>query len=242
MVDEITIPALPCASIKDMVEFYVALGFEITYQQTRPNGYAAVRRGGIELHFFSMKGYEPANSYSTCLVMVPDADALYKAFSEGLRAHYGRVPVAGIPRMNKPNNNNVHGDRRFNVVDPGGNWIRFIQKNSAKSDGGTPQWSPGEGSKLAQAIQTAGILADSHGDYAAAAKLLDAALAREANPAATERFRALVARAWVAATMDDQALAKSILADLREIVLTGDEWAALTAELERASELERMLE
>lgn len=35
--------------------------------------------------------------------------------------------------------------------------------------------------KLAQAIQTAGILADSHGDYAAA-KLLDVALKREANP------------------------------------------------------------
>lgn len=125
MADEITIPTPPCASINKTLEFYGALGFEITYKQERPNTYACVRRGGIELNFFSMKRYEPADFYSTCIVLVPDIDALHKQFSDGLRARYGKIPVAGIPRMNKPNNN-ADGDRRFNVVDPGGNWIRFI--------------------------------------------------------------------------------------------------------------------
>jgi hypothetical protein len=69
---EITIPILPCHSINEMLEFYRVLGFEVTYQQSKPNTYAVVCRGDIELHFFSMRGYEPANSYSTCYVRVPD--------------------------------------------------------------------------------------------------------------------------------------------------------------------------
>jgi len=237
MADEVMIPALPCASIKETLEFYVALGFEITYQQQRPNVYASVRRGGIELHFFSLKGYVPADSYSTCLVIVPDADALHKAFSEGLRAHYGKVPLAGIPRISKPNHNNADGDRRFIVVDPGGNWIRFIQRASESTNKGYQVAS----TKLAQAIHTAGILADSHGDHAAAAKLLDVALAREANPSAKERLQVMVARAWVAVTMDDQTLARTILDDIRQIPLRDDERGALAAELKRADELEQLL-
>ena len=51
MTDEITIPLLPCRAIKEMLEFYRALGFEVTYQQSKPNTYAVVRRGGIELQY-----------------------------------------------------------------------------------------------------------------------------------------------------------------------------------------------
>src|SRR5690606_22673359 len=107
MTNEITIPALPCASINETVEFYVALGFEITYQQTHPNNYAVVKHEDIELHFFSMKGYEPKDSYSTCLVMVEDTDMIYQTFAASLRQHYGKLPVTGIPRIGRPNNNNV---------------------------------------------------------------------------------------------------------------------------------------
>jgi hypothetical protein len=66
MANEMTIPILPCRSINDTLEFYGALGFEIAYQQERPNTYACVKLGDINLHVFSMKEYEPANSYSTC--------------------------------------------------------------------------------------------------------------------------------------------------------------------------------
>jgi hypothetical protein len=101
MADEIMIPILPCHSVNDMFEFYTALGFEITYRQEKPNVYGAVQRGGIQLHFFSMRGYDPAQSYSTCLVLVPDAEALRQAFVEGLRAHYGKLPASGIPRITR---------------------------------------------------------------------------------------------------------------------------------------------
>ena len=72
MADEITFPILPCRSIDETLTFYTALGFEITYKQARPNTYACVKREGIELHFFTLKGYEPKDSYSTCFVLVSD--------------------------------------------------------------------------------------------------------------------------------------------------------------------------
>jgi hypothetical protein len=37
-----------------------------TFRQRSPNPYAVVRRGGIELQFFGLKQYEPAESVSTC--------------------------------------------------------------------------------------------------------------------------------------------------------------------------------
>ena len=43
---ERTIPILPCRSIDDLLAFYRALGFAVTYQQERPNTYAVVVRGG----------------------------------------------------------------------------------------------------------------------------------------------------------------------------------------------------
>ena len=56
MTNEICIPLLPCHSIDETLTFYRALDFEVTYQQAKPNLYAVVQRGGIELHFFAMQG------------------------------------------------------------------------------------------------------------------------------------------------------------------------------------------
>ena len=36
------IPMLPCGDIDTIAEFYVALGFKVTYRQTKPNPYLAV--------------------------------------------------------------------------------------------------------------------------------------------------------------------------------------------------------
>lgn len=46
------IPILPCSSIDEALAFYEALGFTVTYRQTKPNTYACVKYGGIELNFF----------------------------------------------------------------------------------------------------------------------------------------------------------------------------------------------
>lgn len=46
--------------------------------------------------------FDPADSYGSCIVSVPDVGALHASFAAGLRAAYGKVPVAGIPRMTRP--------------------------------------------------------------------------------------------------------------------------------------------
>ena len=169
-------------------------------------------------------------------MLVLDADDLYQAFVDGLRHHYGKLPIAGIPRITRPNNNNSAGYRRFNVIDPGGNWIRFGQKVETPKN--EESISPKTTStRLSRAIQAADLLADSKGDYAAAAKTLDAALARDEPESTVHRVQALVARATVAITMGDQSLARSILTEIRQLPLHDDEHAALIDELQRADDL-----
>ena len=200
MANEITIPALPCRSINEMLEFYVALGFQITYQQSRPNTYAVVKYEDINLHFFTMKGYEPKDSYTTCLVLVPDLAGLHQTFSSGLRSHYGKLPVAGIPRISKLNKSNADKQLRFNVIDPGGNWVRFIPQGeppalSSENDETEAQ------SKLSRATRAADWMIEAHGDFAGAAKMMDKALADEQPAPPAHRFQALVLRAGLAARL-----------------------------------------
>jgi catechol 2,3-dioxygenase-like lactoylglutathione lyase family enzyme len=79
MANEITIPALPCPSIDEVVTFYEALGFRRTYHQTKPNPYVVVRREDWEMHFFGMDGFDPETSYGTCVVQVPDTATTWRA-------------------------------------------------------------------------------------------------------------------------------------------------------------------
>lgn len=236
MANEITIPALPCRSIDETLEFYVALGFEVTYRQARPNTYGVVKYEDINLHFFTMKGYEPKDSYSTCLVLVPDLGALHAVFCSGLRSHYGKLPVAGIPRISKLNNSNSDQQLRFNVNDPGGNWVRFIQKGEQPA---APQKEAH--TKLARAVHAADWLVEAHDDNQAAAQMLDKALAQAESASPEDRVRALVLRAAIAYALDDVPLARSLLSEVRQIPLDDTQRTTLAAELERATDLERSL-
>lgn len=167
MANELTIPLLPCPSIDEIASFYEMLGFEITYRQTRPNPHVAVRRDDINLHFFGMDDYDPAQSYSTCLVIVADTGELFEAFAAGMRSVHGKVLISGIPRMTRPR---LRNDRYtgFTVVDPGGNWIR-INKAAREPEAQT---------KLAKAMENAARQADAHGDERQGLKILEGALKR----------------------------------------------------------------
>jgi len=166
---ERTIPILPCRSIDDVLAFYRALGFTVTYQQQRPNTFAIVARGGIELQFFVLKELDPAASYSTCYVITQDVDALYESFRGGLRATFGRIPSRGIPRIG-PLRDMAYGVRQFIVVDPGGNYIRIGQPIVAR-----PALATETGGRLERALEAAIMLADSRSDEAGAAKVLESA-------------------------------------------------------------------
>lgn len=167
MTNELTIPLLPCPSIDEIASFYEMLGFEITYRQTRPNPHIAVRREDINLHFFGMDDYDPAQSYSTCLVIVADTSELFEAFAAGMRSVHGKLLISGIPRMTRPR---LRNDRYtgFTVVDPGGNWIRI---NKATQE-------PEARTKLAKAMENAARLADAKGDEQQALRILEGALKR----------------------------------------------------------------
>lgn len=234
MPTELTIPGLPCRDLNDVLPFYTALGFDVTYRQERPNPYAAVRRGGIQLHFFGVPEFDPATSMGSVVVLVPDTGALHAAFAAGLRAEYGKVPVSGIPRMTRPRpKQGVPAG--FTVVDPGGNWLR-ISRHSAAEDGSDDGPAPGEG-RLARVVANAARQADSHGDEGAAIRVLVNGLARHADAPPAGRLPALVYLAELRLRTGEPDVALALLAEVDALELSAADRAAVATDLATAAEL-----
>ncbi|MFD8019755.1 bleomycin resistance protein [Streptomyces lavendulae] len=229
---EKTIPILPCQTIQPVLDFYTTLGFEVTFQQKSPNAYAAVQRGGIQLHFFGMKQYEPAESFSTCIVQTDDVDGLHEIFRARLKAAYGRVPNRGLPRLG-PLKNTSHGVRQFLMTDPGGNCIRVGQQTSDDQ-----HHRPAPKETFARALHHAALLADSKEDPAGAAKIIDRALSLEdERPTPVQLLRLLVLRADVAARLGEKDTATSALAAATAVHLTPEEQESVRDDLERLTQL-----
>jgi hypothetical protein len=152
------------------------------------------------------------------------------------------APSAGIPRIT-PLRDKSGGGRGFNVIDPGGNWIRISQHTPIVNDENGQDHSQKEAS-IQQSIetdQTAELLAESKGDYAGSAKLLDNALAQAESEYPMQRVPALITRAGVAITMDDKQLAQERLTAVRQISLDEADRAKLIVELEQANDFEQLL-
>jgi catechol 2,3-dioxygenase-like lactoylglutathione lyase family enzyme len=224
------IPLLPCRSIDDQIDFYEALGFEVTYRQKVPNAFAAVQRGAIELQFFTLKGYEPANSYSTCYVMASNVDELYADFRAGLKQALGRVPSRGIPRIGAIGDMS-YGVRQFLMTDPGGNIIRIGQPLASEAPAAAPT------GRLGKALEAASLLMHSKADAETTARVLDAAMAEEPDAAAALRVQARILRAEAAHALGDDALAADMLRDARTVSLAAHDRAAIADDLARAEEL-----
>jgi catechol 2,3-dioxygenase-like lactoylglutathione lyase family enzyme len=233
MTDATTIPCLPCVSMAETLDFYRALGFEVTYQQDSPNEYAVVHRGGCDLHFFGLKGLKPEEAYSTCLVAVSEVEPLHEEFSAGLRAKYGKFPVAGFPRITRFRK----GQGRFTVVDPSGNSVIYIRRDEPDVGGGEYE----KLSALAKAVEAAAYLRDSKGDDKAAAKVLDVALGRYKDAAPLDRARALAARAELAVAMGDAEKLRMARAELQQIPLSDEERERYRRELQAADVLEQQM-
>lgn len=231
MNDETAIPCLPCVSMTEALDFYRALGFEVTYQQKSPNEYAATKRGGFELHFYGLKGLKSEECHSTCLVMIPDPEPLHKAFSEALRQKYGRFPVAGFPRITRFKS----GQSRFTVVDPSGNSVIYIKRSAPEG------WSAEKLTGLAKAIETAAKLRDESGDDESAAKVLDVALARYPDAPPLDRARALAARAELAVSLGEADRLRAVRAELQGVPLSDEDREKYRHELEAADVLERQM-
>lgn len=113
------IPTLPSRSLSDTLAFYQRLGFDGEILGVG-DSYAILRRGAVELHFFSHRELRPADSSAGCYIRVLDVESIHQAFA------LSQLPQRGIPRMDaledKP-----WGMREFAIVDPDGNLMRIGQ-------------------------------------------------------------------------------------------------------------------
>ncbi|MCA2216041.1 VOC family protein [Jidongwangia harbinensis] len=234
MTNEVTVPLLPCASIDDIETFYRILGFSTTYRQRKPNPCVGLQREDLHLQFFEIDGFEPAQSYGSCIVLTPDIAELHRAFAAGMRAAYGKILVSGMPRMTRPRaRKNVDGLGGFSVIDPGGNWIRVFQKPATM-----PTPVPAPAGRLAKALANAVVLADSKGDVGQAIRILDSALARpQPDDDPVTEVEVLVYRAELAMTLHDRDTATEMLARAERVTLTADETGRAAPTFEIAADL-----
>ena len=231
MANERTYPLLPCGSLDESIAFYETLGFKRTYRQVRPNPYAVVVLEDIQIHLFGIDGFDPAQSYGSVIIAVPDPDSLYHDFAARLRSAYGKLPAAGIPRILRPRKR--YGTvRGFSVVDPGGNWLRIYKLGDTEDEANAEK---AEG--LTQILLVAARLGDAHGDEAQALKTLENGLSRYPNAAAVDLARAYLYRAELAARLDNPELAQSSLAAAHALKLSDEERAALSEDFAHAAEL-----
>jgi catechol 2,3-dioxygenase-like lactoylglutathione lyase family enzyme len=231
MANERTYPILPCSDLDECIAFYETLGFTRTYRQLRPNPSAVVALEDIHIHLFGMDGFNPADSYGSVIIAVPDPDGLYRMFADKLRKAYGKLPVAGIPRILRPRKR--YGTvRGFTVIDPGGNWLRVYKLGDSEEDAAAEK---AEG--LAQLILVAARLGDARGDEAVALKTLESGITRFPEAAAGERARAYLYRAELAVRLNNPDLARSSLRAAMALELTEVEQAAVADEMMHVTEL-----
>ncbi|MFC7308342.1 bleomycin resistance protein [Streptomyces monticola] len=229
---EKVIPILPCQTLQPVLDFYTALGFEVTFQQKSPNPYACVERGDIELHFFGMKKYEPSESLSMAYVLTDDVDGLYESFRGGLKAAYGRIPSRGIPRIG-PLKDMSYGVRQFLMTDPGGNGIRIGQKISEDQS-----HRPAPKETFAKALHNAALFLDSKEDPAGAARIIDRVLDLDGErPTAVQLVRLLVLRGDAALRTGDDRAAARALEQAAAVQLADEERESVRSEVERLREL-----
>lgn len=227
---ERTVPLLPCREIEDIAPFYAALGFTQTYRQVRPNPYLCLQRGAIDLHFFGVEGFDPENSMGRILWLVDDTGALFDALAAGLREAYGRLPLAGIPRITRPRRRQGTS-AGFTVVDPGGNWLRIGRSGDDETD------EPGAG-PLERVLRNAARQGDAHGDEIRALAVLDAGLLRHPDATDAERLPVLAYRAELLVRTGDAAGAAAALAAIRALDLDPADRTRHADELAAVAELE----
>src|SRR5215469_16581678 len=87
----IAIPILPSRSLSDTLAFFRRLGFE---GKIHSHGdYAILTRGTVELHFFTHRELDPADSSAGCYIRVSDVESIHRAFASA------KLPSRGIPRQ-----------------------------------------------------------------------------------------------------------------------------------------------
>jgi catechol 2,3-dioxygenase-like lactoylglutathione lyase family enzyme len=228
--NETTVPLLPCSAVEETLEFYQALGFEVTYRQTRPYLYLAVRCSGFEVHFSKPpQGHDPSREDGGgCLVMVDAVAPYHAAFTQAMRAAYGKVLAKGLPRITRFR----PGQSRFTLVDPSGNSLIFIQRDEpAELEYGGSKKLHG----LAKALDNARIFREFKNDDHAAFRTVNSALRRHgAQAPAIDRALALATLVELATALGERDNIDAWMRELATIQLTDAERQRVESELPNA--------
>ncbi len=123
---ECVAPVLPMRDADRTVAFYARIGFDEVRRRGEPARYLIVRRGWMELHFFSHPTCDPATSIAGAYIRVANVDCFTAGF-ESVAGPADHGAPRYIPPEDKP-----WGMRQASLVDPDGNLIQF----------GTPLPSP----------------------------------------------------------------------------------------------------
>ncbi len=106
-------PVFPVRNLKESVDHYERLGFEVRRYEG-PDAYAFAVRDGIELHLVEVDGLRAQNNTSAVYLYVDDADALYREWLES--------GIGG--RLIEPADTS-YGLREGAILDGDANLIRF---------------------------------------------------------------------------------------------------------------------
>lgn len=140
----------------------------------------------------------------------------------------------GLPRITRL----TRDGHRFRMFDPSGNMIVYIDRSEPEADYGA---SAGTTSPLLDVLENAVFLRDVYANDAAAARVLDKALARVDEASAIDRARALAARAELAVAMREPDAAARSRRQLTDIPLSVEDRRLYDEELKAADVLERWL-
>ncbi|MFE3545304.1 glyoxalase [Nocardia sp. NPDC059177] len=220
------VPMLWGGELPSTLDFYRALGFTVTHEQTRPYVYGVVEANGCALHFTSAPpGVELPIEHVGALLMVDDVAERHAAYTTALRAHYGKIPAKGCPRITRFR----PGQSRFSLIDPVGNTLLVIQRDEpAELEYGGSRQLTG----LARVLDNARILRDFKNDDRAATRALEVGLRRfGAAASAADRARAYAALAEFAAAADETDRLAHWHREFAAVELTAADHAALSADL-----------
>ncbi|MCA1008382.1 glyoxalase [Rhodococcus hoagii] len=232
--NETTVPVLPCVSVEETLEFYQALGFTVTYEQTRPYIYLVLEWSGVALHFGTPpKDIDPSREDGGCCLVLVDAVAPYHAeFTRAMRAAYGKVLAKGRPRITRYR----PGASRFTVVDPSGNSIIFIQRDEpAELEYGGSKSLTG----LARALDNARIFSEFRNDDRSALRAITTALRKHGDTATpSEVARALATLIEIATALEETADVEEWRRKLNALDLTDGERHRVVEGLRNADALQ----
>ncbi|MEV0336249.1 glyoxalase [Nocardia sp. NPDC050717] len=216
------VPLLWAGDLPSTLDFYRALGYTVVDEQTRPYVYGAIEGYGCALHFApAPPGLDLPTEHVGALLLVEDVAARHAEFTAALRAHYGRVPAKGCPRITRFR----PGQSRFSLVDPVGNTLLVIQRDEPDDVeyGGSRELDG-----LARVLDNARILRDFKNDDRAATRALEAGLHRfGATAAAIDRARTYAALAELAVATENPERLAHWKSELDSVDLTAEERTAL---------------